>query len=76
MFPLSLEEEEALQSDDEKEEEEEEAAPLAVTWSKGEGEGEGSDSSGTYSGTELAGPTSPSSGHRRKCTWRTPRLHS
>lgn len=74
MFPLSLEEEEALESDDEKEEEEEEA-PLAA-WLKEEGEGEGSDSSGTYSGSELAGPTSPPSGLSRKCTWKTPRLHS
>ncbi|XP_062389773.1 KAT8 regulatory NSL complex subunit 1-like protein isoform X2 [Sardina pilchardus] len=69
-FPLSVEEEEALRSDGEEEEEEEE--PLAAAWS----EGERSDSSGMYSGSEMAGPTVPSSGRRRKRTWKTPRLHS
>lgn len=75
LFPLSVEEEEALKSDDE-EEEEEEKAPPAAAWSEAEGEGEGSDSSGTCSGSELAGPTAPSRGRRRKRTWKTPRLHS
>ncbi|XP_076119867.1 KAT8 regulatory NSL complex subunit 1-like protein isoform X1 [Alosa pseudoharengus] len=70
-FPLSVEEEEALRSDGEEEEEEEEE-PLAAAWL----EGERSDSSGMYSGSEMAGPTVPSSGRRRKRTWKTPRLQS